>query len=159
MKKKQQRRSTCPINFGLENFGDMWSLLIVRDIVFFGKKTYGEFLESGEGISTNILASRLAHLEARGILVKKPHATDKRKEVYELTEKGLDLIPIVLEIANWGATHDPETSAPLDFVARVNADKANMTELIRNTVRNGGAVFVGANSVISQLSEEARNGA
>lgn len=154
MRKNQQRRSDCPINFGLETFGDMWSLLIIRDIVYFGKKTYGEFLASEEGIATNILASRLAHLEHNGLLVKKPHATDKRKEAYALTEKGLDVIPILLEMANWGAHHDPDTGAPPDWIALVNADKANMTRLIRETVQSGGSVFVGPDSVVSKLFAE-----
>ena len=101
--KKHQRRSDCPISFALETFGDTWSLLIVRDIVYFGKKTYGEFLESDEGIATNILASRLEQLEQSGILTKRPYASDKRKEVYSLTEKGLDLIPILVEMASWSA--------------------------------------------------------
>src|SRR5215831_11806649 len=105
MKRLQQRRSDCPINFCLETFGDRWSMLIVRDIVYFGKKTYGEFLDSGEGIATNILASRLVHLEQTGILVRKPHETDKRKEVYTLSEKGLDLIPVLLEMAHWSAQY------------------------------------------------------
>src|SRR5437879_1445386 len=87
MKHTQHRRSDCPINFALETFGDPWSLLIIRDIVYFGKKTYGEFLESEEKMATNILASRLARLEQLGILVKKPSAVDKRKEEYALTEK------------------------------------------------------------------------
>src|SRR5689334_10657304 len=104
--KKQQRRSNCPISFILEILGDTWSLLIVRDIVYFGKRTYGEFLESEERIATNILANRLANLEQNGILVKKPHPEDKRKEIYSLTEKGLDLIPLLLEMANWSAKHD-----------------------------------------------------
>src|SRR5687768_4343044 len=117
MNKKRHRRSDCPINFGLETFGDMWSLLIIRDIVYFGKKTYGEFLDSDEHIATNILASRLLHLEEKGILLKTPSATDKRKEVYSLTEKGLDLIPILLEIASWSAQHDPQTGAPPDWIA------------------------------------------
>ena len=111
MKKQQHRRSDCPINFALQTFGDMWSLLIVRDIVYFGKQTYREFLESDEGIATNILAGRLAQLVQAGILLKKPHERDKRKEVYALTEKGLDLIPILLELANWSAQHDPQTGA------------------------------------------------
>ena len=72
MNKKQRRRSDCPISFGLETFGDLWSLLIIRDIVYFGKKTYGEFLDSDEAIATNILASRLQHLEQQGILLKTP---------------------------------------------------------------------------------------
>jgi DNA-binding HxlR family transcriptional regulator len=112
MKHTHQSRSDCPINFALEMFGDMWSLLIIRDIVYFGKKTYGEFLASEEGIATNILANRLAHLEQQGLLVKKPSASDKRKEEYVLTETGLDLIPVLVEMANWSAEHDPHTAAP-----------------------------------------------
>ncbi len=152
MKNKQQRRSDCPINFVLETFGDTWSLLIIRDIVYFGKHTYGEFLASEEGIATNILASRLAHLEEKGIIVKQPHQTDKRKEAYALTEKGLDLIPILIEMANWSARHDPQTGAPPDWIALVNAHKEEITRLMRETVRQGGAVFVGENSVLSQLA-------
>jgi len=96
-----QLRSNCPVNFGLETFGDKWSLLIVRDIVFWGKKTYGDFLKSDEGIATNILASRLAQLEENGILKKEPQPGDKRKDVYSLTEKGMELIPLLVEIVAW----------------------------------------------------------
>src|SRR4051812_13463479 len=131
--KKQERRSDCPISFVLETVGDTWSLLIVRDIVYFGKKTYGEFLESEEKIATNILATRLASMEQNGILVKKPHPKDKRKEVYELTEKGLDLIPIMLEMANWSFKHDPQTGAPAEWINMVNANKENITRLIIET--------------------------
>jgi DNA-binding HxlR family transcriptional regulator len=148
---KKQRRSDCPISVALETFGDLWSLLIVRDIVYFGKRTYGEFLASDEGIASNILASRLLHLEEKGLLVKKPHASDKRKELYYLTEAGLDLIPILLELASWSALHDPQTGAPPDWIALVNADKPAMLRRIRETVRRGGAIFAGPDSVISQL--------
>jgi DNA-binding HxlR family transcriptional regulator len=151
--KKQQRRSSCPISFILEILGDTWSLLIVRDIVYFGKKTYGEFLASEEKIATNILANRLANLEQNGILVKKPHPEDKRKEIYSLTEKGLDLIPLLLEMASWSARHDPMTGAPQEWIAMVNSNKENITRLIRETVRSGGSIFVGPNSVISQLTD------
>ena len=154
MKKNQQRRSNCPINFALETFGDMWSLLIIRDMVYFGKKSYGEFLASEEGIATNILASRLVQLEQGGIVVKKPYETDKRKEVYLLTEKGLDLIPILLELAGWGAQHDPHSAAPQAWIARVKADKETLIQLIRETVQNGGSVFSGPDSVVSQLAGE-----
>jgi DNA-binding HxlR family transcriptional regulator len=153
MKRKQQRRSDCPINFGLETFGDPWSLLIIRDMVYFGKKTYSEFLESKEGIATNILASRLAHLEEKGIITRGPHATDGRREIYALTEKGLDLIPILLEMANWGAHHDPETDAPKEWIDLVNSDKEGMDRLIRETVARGGSIFVGEGSVIGQVGE------
>jgi DNA-binding HxlR family transcriptional regulator len=148
----QRRRSTCPINFAVESVGDSWSLLIIRDIVFFGKHTFGEFASSGEGISSNILASRLARLEREGILIRTPHQSDRRKELYSLTEKGLDLIPILMEMANWSAGHDPLTSAPLDFVARVNAEKEVIFRLIRDTVQAGGAIFAGPDSVAEKLA-------
>jgi DNA-binding HxlR family transcriptional regulator len=154
MKKQKQRRSDCPISFALETFGDTWSLLIVRDIIYFGKKTYGEFLESDEGIATNILANRLEQLEQKGILTKQPFATDKRKEAYSLTEKGLDLIPILLEMGNWSACHDPQTGATQEWIALVNADKENMIRRIRETVRRGGSVFFGSDSVVNQLAEQ-----
>src|SRR5262249_54782308 len=156
MKHTHQRRSDCPINFALELFGDPWSLLLIRDLVYFGKKTYGEFLASEEGIATNILASRLAHLEQQGILVKKPLETDERKEGYFLTEKGLDLIPVLAEMANWSAMHDPQTAAPAAWIALMNAEREKMIQLMRETVRSGGSVFVGTESVLSKcLGSEA----
>jgi DNA-binding HxlR family transcriptional regulator len=152
MKHTHQRRSNCPINFSLETFGDPWSLLIIRDIVYFGKKTYGEFLASDEGIATNILASRLALLEQQGILVKKLSEKDRRKEEYVLTEKGLDLIPILVEMANWSAQHDPQTGAPAAWIALMKAEREKMIHLIRETVQSGGSVFVGENSLLSRVS-------
>ena len=152
--KKQQRRSDCPINFSLETFGDLWSLLVIRDIVYFGKQSYGEFLESDEGIATNILATRLVQLEEKGILVKKQDPTDKRKDIYSLTNKGLDLIPILLELASWGARYDPQTGAPQVWIALVNANKEKISRLIRETVQSGGSIFVGPDSVVSKLGGE-----
>lgn len=150
--KKQQRRSDCPISFALEFYGDKWSLLIIRDIVYFGKKTYGEFCSSDEKIATNILASRLVDLEQGGLITKQPHPSDKRKDIYMLTEKGLDTIPILVEMATWSARYDPQTGAPPEFIALMNADKANMIRLIRETVRSGAAVFVGPGSVLEKLA-------
>lgn len=151
MKHTQHRRSDCPINFALEMFGDPWSLLIIRDIVYFGKKTYGEFLASEEGMATNILASRLAHLEQQGILVKKLSEKDRRKEEYVLTEKGLDLIPVLVEMANWSAEYDAHTAAPATWIALMKSDREKMIRLMRETVQSGGAVFVGEKSLVGQL--------
>jgi DNA-binding HxlR family transcriptional regulator len=106
MKKSHKLRSHCPVNYGLEAFGDRWALLILRDIVFRGYHTYGEFLKSEEGFATNILASRLEHLMAEGILERGGDAADGRKAVYTLTQKGLDLIPVIFEIMRWSAKHD-----------------------------------------------------
>ncbi len=151
MKHTHQRRSDCPINFALETFGDPWSLLLIRDIVYFGKKTYGEFLASEEAMATNILASRLARLEEQGILMKKPSGQDKRKEEYVLTEKGLDLIPVLVDMANWSAEHDPHTAAPAAWIALMKADREKMIGLIRETVQSGGSVFVGEKSLLNQF--------
>ena len=151
MKHTQQRRSDCPINFALETFGDPWSLLIIRDIVYFGKKTYGEFLASDEAMATNILASRLARMEQPGILVKQPSPADKRKEEYVLTEKGLDLIPVLVEMANWSAEYDSQTAAPATWIALMKADREKMIRLIRETVQSGNSVFAGEKSLLSQF--------
>ena len=151
MKHTHQKRSDCPINFALETFGDPWSLLIIHDIVYFGKRTYGEFLGSEEAMATNILTSRLSHLEHQGILVKKLSEQDRRKEEYALTEKGLDLIPILVDMGNWSAEHDPHTAAPATWIALMKADREKMIQRIRETVQSGGSVFVGEKSLLRQF--------
>jgi DNA-binding HxlR family transcriptional regulator len=94
-------RSDCPLNYGLEIFGDRWTLLIIRDLMFFGKRYYNEFLSSAEGISTNILADRLLLLESEQIIKKGKDAEHKQKIIYSLTEKGIDLLPVILGIGLW----------------------------------------------------------
>jgi DNA-binding HxlR family transcriptional regulator len=140
---KEGLRSHCAVNYGVEIFGDRWSLLIIRDIVFAGKKTYGQFLKSQEGIATNVLASRLAFLEAQGILSKAPSPDDGRKDFYALTEKGLDLIPIVLNIVLWSARHDAESEALRcqAFASRLSANPAQVSDEVKALVRGGGCLF------------------
>ena len=136
-------RSHCAVNYGVEIFGDRWSLLIIRDIVFVGKKTYGDFLKSEEGIATNVLASRLAFLEEQGVLLKTPSPNDRRKDFYTLTEKGLDLIPIVLSIVLWSARHDSKSYVRdlEQFVTRLSESPAQVSEEVKALVRNGGCMF------------------
>ena len=98
-------RSMCPINQGLELFGDKWTLLIIRDILFNAKNTYRDFLQSEEKIASNILSDRLSMLEREGVLIKKADAAHKQKIIYTLTEKGIDLLPILIEIGAWSAKH------------------------------------------------------
>ena len=98
---KKQKRSFCPLSSFLDILGDKWSLLIVRDILFRGKKTFGEFQGSYEKIATNILADRLALLEREGIVTKTIHPESKAKYLYELTEKGIDMLPFLLELIVW----------------------------------------------------------
>lgn len=94
-------RSGCPLNYGLEIFGDKWSLLIIRDMMFFGKRYYREFLSSEEKISTNILADRLGLLEKEGLITKSKDPHHKQKVKYSLTQKSVDLLPIIAEIGLW----------------------------------------------------------
>lgn len=149
--KQKLLRSDCPINFSLEVLGDTWSLLIVRDIIYFGKRTYNEFLSSDEHIAPNILATRLKQLQDNGLLIKKPHPTDKRKEIYEPTDDCLNLIPILVELAAWGSNHVPQESLPHRWLSVVRRDRDKSIELVKATVKRGGSVFVGENSVVSQL--------
>lgn len=101
-----KKRSDCPISCSLDVFGDKWSLLIIRDIMLRGKMSYSEFLESEEKIATNILVNRLDVLEAERILVKEVSPKNKSKYLYSLTQKGADLLPIVIEIMDWGAKYN-----------------------------------------------------
>jgi DNA-binding HxlR family transcriptional regulator len=140
---KEDLRSHCAVNYGVEIFGDRWSLLIVRDIVFTGKKTYGEFLKSEEGIATNVLASRLAFLEEQGILARAPNPDDRRKDFYTLTEKGLDLIPILLNIVLWSTKHDSKSHMRRhkEFAARLMRSPLEVSEEMKSLVRKGGCFF------------------
>lgn len=103
--KKLRKRSACPISSALDIFGDKWSLLIVRDILMYKKRTYNEFLHSKEGIATNILADRLGLLEAIGIISKEKQPEGHNKYFYRLTRSGLDLAPILIEIILWSDRH------------------------------------------------------
>jgi len=102
----KKNRSDCPIGCSLDVFGDKWSLLIIRDIMLRGKSSYSEFLESEEKIATNILVNRLNLLEAEKILTKQVSPKNKSKFIYSLTKKGIDLLPILIEIMDWGAKYN-----------------------------------------------------
>ncbi len=96
-----KKRSDCPISYSLDVWGDKWSLLIVRDLMFGKQCTYGDFLKSKEKIATNILATRLQTLEENGIITKSDHPDSKAKVLYKLTQKGIDLVPIMVEMQLW----------------------------------------------------------
>jgi DNA-binding HxlR family transcriptional regulator len=118
---RSPRRSDCPLNIALEMLGDRWSLLIVRDILFKGFRTFKEFLTAGEGIASNILTDRLRRLEADGILARGA-GDDGRVVVYRLTEKGLDLAPALVEIILWSDRHE-DTAAPPATIREMHADR------------------------------------
>ena len=95
------KRSNCPISCSLDVWGDKWTLLIIRDLMEANGRTYGDFLKSPEGIATNILAARLQALEENQLVVKLEHPDSKAKVLYKLTPKGIDLLPIMIEINLW----------------------------------------------------------
>ncbi|MQA89505.1 MAG: transcriptional regulator [Gemmatimonas sp.] len=119
-----RERSRCPIAYCLDVLGDRWTLLILRDLAFKGRRYFRDFLGASEGISTKILTDRLQRLERGGLAVKAPDPTDRRRAKYFLTDDGLDLLPVLIEMIIWG-THrhlDPELSA--ERLARVSGDRA-----------------------------------
>ncbi|GAB2543059.1 winged helix-turn-helix transcriptional regulator [Spirosoma aerophilum] len=110
--KALKQRSTCPISTALDVLGDKWTLLILRDIVFSGKSTYGQFLQSAEKMATNVLADRLAALESQGILTKSVASDKKSKFTYRLTEKGIETVPILVALILWGTRNFPTDVDP-----------------------------------------------
>lgn len=133
---RPKRRSECPVSSTLDLIGDKWSLIIIRDLMFLDKKTYGDFLNSEEKIATNILADRLAMLENAGLIKGKKDKAHKLKTNYSLTEKGLDLAPVLLEIVMWGVKHFTKTNAPDSFVERIKKDRENYIKEIKSRGRS-----------------------
>ena len=120
---KSDRRSGCPISISLEIFGDRWSLLVVRDLMFKGLRTFKEFAAAGEGIATNILTERLERLEAAGIIARDTDPEDARRVLYRLTEKGIALAPVLVEMVVWAARYE-DTDAPPATVRAMRRDRA-----------------------------------
>lgn len=123
----ENKRSDCPVSCSLEIFGDKWSLLIIRDVMMKGKMSYSEFLKSEEKIATNILSSRLKLLEEEKILVKEVSPTNKSKFDYYLTQKGADLLPVLVEIAYWGGNYN-ESSHSSELYQKVKKNKNDFLE-------------------------------
>jgi DNA-binding HxlR family transcriptional regulator len=122
-KRPATRRSGCPLNASVEMLGDRWSLLIIRDMMLRGFRTYKEFMASHEGIATNILADRLQKLVAHGIVTTKPDPSDGRKLIYLLTAKGIDLAPVLTEMVLWAAGHEEVENQALVSLMRKDKEK------------------------------------
>lgn len=134
-----QRTSTdwhgCPFRYGASIFGDNWSLLVLRDLMFKGARHFQDFLNAGEGIATNILTNRLKKLEAEGLVRKLPDPEHGVRKIYQLTEKGLGLIPAMLEIIDWSETWDDQTEVPPDFAEDLRSDRQALAEKITEELR------------------------
>lgn len=121
---KNLKRSDCPLSGSLDIWGDKWSLLIIRDLMFNKKHTYGDFLKSAEGIATNILSARLAALEENEIIEKVDNPGTKTRVFYKLTPKGIELFPILIEVHLWAEKYFTISADIKAIIKEVKKDKA-----------------------------------
>lgn len=128
-------KSSCPVACALDVIGDHWNLIIIRDIMFIDKHEFKEFLESNEGISTNILSNRLKQLKEQGIISSIPHPDSKKRKLYYLTNKGKDLIYIIIDLAKWANSHlkevisIPDSAKPLLNLSQEEASKMILSKI------------------------------
>ncbi len=120
--RKIECRSACPIANALDVLGDRWTLLVIRDLMFMGKHEYHEFIKGPEGIATNILSNRLKRLVDTGLVDDRPHSSHKLKKLYYLTQKGKDLMPLIVEMIIWGGTHRASPEMPKAHFNRIKRD-------------------------------------
>ena len=125
----------CPISFAMDMFGDRWSLILMRDMMLFGKRRYSEFQASGEGISTNILADRLKRLQQLALIDKFPDPANGKTSIYLPTDKGLSLFPVLLEIIRWGLQHDERASVTEAVTSALEGDSRDLAGKICSQVQ------------------------
>lgn len=135
-KRNSKRRSDCPISFGLDLFGDKWSLLIVRDILLYNRKHFRDFAPN-ERIATNILTDRLQKLETAGIIEKHHNEKLKNQYIYSVTQKGKDLLPILIEMTLWGFGYDKHTPASKEYIKRLKTEKQKLASDMTRAVNRG----------------------
>lgn len=130
-----KKRSGCPSNLSLELFGDRWTLLIVRDMAFGGKRHFRELLQSDEGISSRTLAERLQTLQDEGIISRHDDPSHRLKVIYRLTEAGLDLLPLLIELGAWGSKHRRADDDLIRFAEQLKAGGTRAIERKKNALR------------------------
>lgn len=134
---RSDQRSTCPISTGLELIGDRWTLLVIRDLMFAGKRHFREFLQSEEAVSSNILADRLNTLVENGLVTRQDDPSHAQKAIYSLTDKGLELLPVLIAISAWTQKHEPQTRRP-EAVNLVSLRPASLKQLQAQLRRDHG---------------------
>lgn len=132
--KKNIPRSDCPISFALDFLGDKWSLLVIRDLIFDKKRFYKDFLQSKEGIATNILSDRLKKLEKAGLITSRVYEKLKTQKEYTLTQKGKDLIPVLVEIIIWSAKHKDGLAVSGEFIEKATKNREGVIETIERSL-------------------------
>ena len=136
-KMRREGRSSCLFGRTLDLIGDRWSLLLIRDMLFDDKHTYGEFQASAEGIATNILAARLVALEEAEIITKEPLRKGRGRYYYSVTHKGVDLVPVMIEMFLWASRYFEVSEKDKEHLAAINADKEGVINKLINKHRNG----------------------
>lgn len=129
----------CPFRYGVGVFGDRWSLLIIRDMMFRGSTRFRDFQGAAEGISTNVLSDRLSRLEAQQIISRQKDPTNGRQVLYQLTEKGKDLLPMMLAVIGWAEKYDPETRISSEIGERIRTDLSEVRDEILAAMEHSGS--------------------
>ena len=134
---KNEFRSNCPVSCALDLVGDKWTLVIMRDMLMFGKETFKDFSESGEGIATNILSSRLKMLEEKKVISKHKSKVNKRVNIYRLTEKGIALLPVIIELVQWSRNNVLEFQPKMNIngIDTLMDNKAHVIETMQASLR------------------------
>jgi DNA-binding HxlR family transcriptional regulator len=128
-----KRRSDCPISFGLDIFGDKWSLLILRDIMFYHRTRFKDFAPQ-ERIATNILTDRLNRLEKANLISKRQDPKLKNQNIYSVTNQGRELLPTLIEMTLWGLQYDPKTLASKEFIQRLESEKRQLAQEVARSI-------------------------
>ena len=129
---KNQKRSDCPISNSLDIWGDKWSLLIIRDLMFNKYCNYKDFLNAGEGIATNILSARLMSLQENGMIEKVDNPGTKTRAYYKLTTKGIELVPVLVEIHLWAEKY---FTIPAETKARIKGARTDKEGFIKAAIK------------------------
>ncbi|MDR6195096.1 helix-turn-helix domain-containing protein [Siphonobacter sp. SORGH_AS_0500] len=132
--KTSERRSTCPINYSVEIFGDKWMFLILRDIMFNGKNSFLEFRASDEKISSAVLTEKLNLLLEEGIVSKVTSPKNASKFLYLITEKGIELVPAMVEFLDWGSRYNPD-GGPKAWLERIRQNKKKAIMELQDKLR------------------------
>jgi DNA-binding HxlR family transcriptional regulator len=141
-KEGKMGRSNCATATALEIVGDRWSLVIIRDFIFVGRREFSDFMELREGISSNILVNRLKWLVESGIFIKHTHPANKKRHYYEITDKGFDLILVIMELARWGWAHIPGAYSPPQVKSLFKRDPKAFLREWKNRVRERSGEYV-----------------
>ncbi len=129
----------CPIRYGVGVFGDRWSLLIIRDMMFRGSTRFQDFLNASEGIATNVLSDRLSRLEGQQIISRQKDPANGRQVLYDLTDKGRDLLPVLLAVIGWAEKYDPETKISSEMGERIRTDLFGVRDELLAAMKHSGS--------------------